>query len=109
MPTKLLVAVLAVVVFVTAGGVAVAQSAGPSTPASSSEVEVEAEDDDDVCTSFFNGKKKGHGKGGKPHPARFQALLDAAGGDPAVVLQQCGGPDAIKGNPSKGRYPQLFD
>jgi hypothetical protein len=101
--SKLLVAVLAVLVFVTAGGVAVAQSADPS-PASA---EVEA--DDDACTSFFNGKKKGHGKGGRPHPARFQAMLDAAGGDPAVVLQQCGGPDAIGGKPSKGRFPQLFD
>ena len=108
MVPKLLVAVLAVAAFLTAGGVALAQDADPS-PVRGPEVESEAEDEGDACTSFFNGKKKGHGKGGKPHPARFQALLDAAGGDPAVVLQQCGGPDAIKGNPSKGRFPHLFD
>ena len=103
---KLLVAGLAAAVFLTAGGVAVAQDDGSSSVA---ETEVESDDDGDACTSFFNGKKKGHGKKGRPHPARFQALLDAAGGDPAVVLQQCGGAGAIGGNPSKGRYPQLFD
>ena len=101
---KLLVAVLAAATFLTAGGVAVAQvDDDPPVEAT------DDADDGDVCTSFFNGKKKGHGKDGRPHPGPFQELLDAANGDPAKVLEQCGGVGAIGGNPSKGRFPELFD
>ena len=109
MVPKLLVAVLAALAFLTAGGVAVAQVDDEPVEADAEAEVDDAEDEGDVCTSFFNGKKKGHGKGGRPHPAPFQALLDAADGDPAVVLEQCGGPGAIGGNPAKGRFPELFD
>lgn len=78
--------------------------------------------DKGLCTAYFNGQKKGHGKNGREQPPPFADLTSRAeefapennDNDPnndvtgfEAVGSFCG--SLIGGNPEHGRHPECFE